>query len=142
MISEKIKIYIITGITIVVLILVIYYLGRRSNKTNPATLPQDKPNSPLSEAEKQQVETITTNLHDEMKGTNWVTRDTAPHEAFARLGDKLFVAVYNKFNQKYFSEYNQTLKVWYDKEHYNSLFRNWLDLRNVIISRFAKLNLA
>lgn len=141
---EKFKTYIYTGLAIIIVVGIIYYIGRRSGKLNPATLPQDKPNSPLTEAEKTYTTTLAQKLYADMKGVNiWFNRNLAPHQEFLQLSDKLFVAVYNKFNQLYHTSSNETLTQWYQNEdsYIVAGTMTFVTLKKAILDRLSRLSL-
>ena len=142
---DKYKIYLYTAIIAIALIIAIYYYGRKSVITKPQTLPQDVVNGALTEAEKTQTETLAVSLYDDMKGVNiWFNRNYEPHKEYLALSDKMFVAVYNKFNQKYFASSKQTLKQWYEEEDNYPLIAGsmiFVNLRKAIINKMNRLKL-
>lgn len=145
MLNQKLKMYTITAIIIIIVIIAIYIYGRRSVGKKPVVLPQDRPGSPLTQAEQTQAETLARSLHDEMKGLNvWFDRNLTPHQNYSQLSDKMFVAVYNKFNQLFYTEANETLRGWYESEDNLPLIAgstNFVTLKNAILERMDRLKL-
>ena len=82
------------------------------------------------------VRRIATLLHDDMDGFNFGHDDQIYNE-FAALSDTEFVAVYNDFNNQFFSEGEGTLKEWIISEVYG----DWTIIEDIILPKMARLNL-
>ena len=133
--------WVIIGVLIIALILYIYFTGKAAGKKGKAVvidLPKDIPgdNSQGITTTAGDIRRIATAMHDEMNGFNWSGHDYTPYEEYSRLSDTGFVAVYNDFNKRYFSEGNGTLKQWLiDENFYGSV------VDQIIFPRMARLNL-
>lgn len=119
-----------------VIILVIYFAGKKagSTKIEQVPLPDDNTGQ-LSQDQLKQVRELSRKLHDDMDGLNlFGMRNTEIYNQFTALSDTMFVAVYNDFNTLYAGEDNGTLRAWIDNE-------TGIPSSNIIIDRMNRLNL-
>lgn len=149
--KNQTKIYLYVAVIAIFVGFMLYWWGKKKSTIQQAPLPNELPSmSSLTTAEAAKVREITMQLHNEMKGISYY-RKNAPFQALADLGDKLFTAAYNDFNNLYGAEGAGTLKDWINDE---SIFNvSWLlggiassqqafiNIRKKINERFAKLNL-
>lgn len=130
------------AIVLVVLLVavVIFYAVKQFSqpKAEEAPLPEDQPDGVLTQSEEVQVSNLATLLYEDMDG--WFdARNNDLYRTLSMLSDKLLVAVYNTFNQKYFSKGYGTLRTWLLDESYTAFTGNLV--RNSIIPRMDKLKL-
>lgn len=120
----------------------IYYRGKKKGemgKPKVIDIPQDIPhpsNPSQLLVDGNKVRRIATSLHDDMDGWNF-GHDDKIYEEFAGLSDTEFTAVYNDFNERYYSEGEGTLKEWIQ----NEVFGNWTIIDDIILPKMARLNL-
>lgn len=151
--EAKTKTYLYIGISILFVGFVIYWFGKKASTIQQAPLPNELPGmKELTTPEAKTVRDVATRLYNEMNGFNF-TRDTKPYADFNNLSDKLFIAVYNDFNNSYASKGSGTLKEWINDE-YSAVINNFVlgfglfsvgtfkTLKNSIFERFSKLNLS
>ena len=136
--------WVLIGIAAVVIIATIYFIGRSDGKqkVEAPDLPKDQPGGEgLSEAESDEVRSITLALHTEMKGLNF-SYDLEPFRRLLTLSDTLFVAVYNDFNTMYPGK--GTLRDWIDSEGGTFSFASggFAETQYNILTRMNNLNLA
>jgi hypothetical protein len=134
---KNIKTYAIIGIIVIIIILVIFFMGKNTGKNKPAPLPIDDPNSNVTDAESFEVRNLSNRLHNEMKGFG--SSDVDVFSEYSNLSDRLFVAVYNDFNNQYKKDGDGTLLEWIDDEWFFGP-RTTLIADN-ILSRMQRLNL-
>lgn len=122
-----------------VLILILWKWGKVSllNINVPTPLPTDTAGGPLTDAEAEDVRSMAMQLHSDMDGFT-VLRDREVWRQFMSMSDRLFVAVYNDFNNLFFDEGNGTLRQWIADE---GPWWGDFDSKANIIERMDRLNL-
>lgn len=122
-----------------VLILILWKWGKVSllNINVPTPLPTDTAGGPLTDAEAEDVRSMAMQLHSDMDGFT-VFRDREVWRQFMSMSDRLFVAVYNDFNNLFFDEGNGTLRQWIADE---GPWWGDFDSKANIIERMDRLNL-
>lgn len=136
----KYKNIVIGTIIILVILLIIYFLGKRNGKLK-AEGPQGKyPHDGDAVPTGWKAEPLRDELFKVMDGvfTLASTKDETFQKYLALPTDDMFVAVYNAFNQKYFNRGEGTLKAWVNAETNTAVFDSTIDDLN---TRFDKLNL-
>lgn len=142
----KYKYYIIALIAIIILIIIIIITSNKKNKIQNTPLPTDSVGEELTEEDARTVRELTLQLYNDMKGIDWFGwlttngKNYSALESLAQLGDKLFVAVYNDFNNLYFSEGHGTLRNWINDEVYVANSRA-LHAATLINTKLNRLNL-
>lgn len=144
-------------ITMVVLAIV-YWMGKRKATITPTVVPLPTQNGQISQTDAEYVREMAQDLYEDMKGANY-NRDIELFREYAGLNDQLFVSVYNDFNTLYEGQGKGTLKEWIEKEWIitgNSMVSffvggiftgSWLqsedfaDLQETILDRMDSLNL-
>lgn len=144
---NKYKFVIAVGITIIVVVLVIYFWGKRSGKTESTTtdLPKDTDwgKNNLTAEESTKIQSLAVRLHNEMKGLSLIANNDLWDELMYS-SDRVFVGVYNYFNQKYELEGKGTLRDWLEDEVsvdlyvYKSTFSAYKD---AVLRRMDSLNI-
>ncbi|MBL7105666.1 MAG: hypothetical protein ISS18_15175 [Bacteroidales bacterium] len=97
------------AIGIILIVLIIYWVGKRAGKraagvVDPTTLPSDIPGmEQLTDEENNLIMQISVDLYDDMRGWRFFTGTTGekPLLALMETSDTIFVAVYNYFNEVY-----------------------------------------
>lgn len=136
----KYKNIVIGIIIIMVILLVIYFLGKRSGKLKVAG-PQGKyPHDGDAIPTGWKAEPLREELFNVMDGvfTLASTKDETFQKYLSLPTDDMFVAVYNVFNQKFFNKGKGTLRIWINDESNTVVFDSTIDDLNV---RFDRLNL-
>lgn len=135
---SKYKTVIGVVIGIIIIIAVIYILGRRSIKNRipkdvelpPDTQPGDQTNfnpGPFTDAIYEDISEII-GVHD-----------SQPYQALLGLSNSQLVAVYNDWNQRYYNKYKQTLTQAIAGE--SSVWNySWLSVAGTLIDRLKSLN--
>ena len=141
------KYTIIVAITIIVILLGIYYFGKKSGKTESTTtdLPKDTDwaKNELTATENEKIKSLTLRLYRDLKGLT-LFPDSDLWSEFFYSTDRIFVGTYNYFNQKYEAEGDGTLKEWINDEFglnmwlYKSSFATF---KESILFRMDNLNL-
>lgn len=135
--------YLKIGLVIVILLIGIWFLGRRSAKRNFPDYPVPKnPSSDddLTEEERREAEQLADKLYDQLSGWNfWYDKDV--YEEFLKTTDRVFIATYNIFNDKYYSKKNRTLREWMEKEYSTILQYSLGKIMNTIYERFDKFEM-
>jgi hypothetical protein len=137
--------YVIIAIVAVVLLVAVYFYGRKSYKDKLAgaitKLPgQTNWGGGLSHAESKEVREITLALHADIdKWDLWSTRDVDIYERFASLNDEMFVAVSNDYNTLYPDEGGLRSRI---NDQWSFGIVRFNQLRDVINRRFDKNNIS
>jgi len=123
----------------VVVIVVVWKLkgGSLININRPTPLPTDNAGGELTDSEAQAVREIAMRLHSDMDGFT-VVRDRETYREWMSMPDRLFVAVYNDFNNLYFNDGQGTLRQWIANE---GPWWGDFDSKANIIERMDRLNL-
>lgn len=130
--------YTVIAITIVVVILIIlsvYFTGKKAGKQGKIRI-IDLPSDNGGTIDPNKIRRIATELYNDMYGYNYRGHDMRAYQDFAMLSDTEFVAVYNDYNNQYYSLGSGTLKEWIMDEMF---FDELID--DIILPRMAKLNL-
>ncbi len=147
----KYKTYmIVIGIAVVV-IAVIYFIGRKAGKNasyNPwqAPLPEDAPHGTgLLVVDGAKVRTIADDLYADLDKWDWnpftMVRDVDVYKRFNSLSDTEFVAVYNDWNARFSSEFNGKSLLVVIKGEYSWGLGQFNSLRDSILQRCDRLKL-
>jgi len=87
------------------------------------------------------VRRIATELHNDMDGFN-IGHDDEIYTEFSTLSDSETTAVYNDFNERYFSEGEGTLTEWIQAEYFmGTVGFSWTIIDDVILPKLLRLNL-
>lgn len=147
----KYKIYfIVVGIAILV-IGIIYFIGRRAGKRaadNPwqAPLPTDiGTGDGSSNVDFVKMRAITDKLYADLDQWDWqpfFTRDVDAYKEFLALSDTAFVAVYNDFNSRFSKEFSgKSLRAIIRDETVSWGLGQFVSIRDAIEQRFGRLSL-
>lgn len=131
--NKKIVTYIIVILVIAAILYYFYYKGKKDAGVEQAELPDDY-NGALNETERKFVRELTEKIYKDVD--SWGLSDDDLFQELAALSSKLFVAVYNDYNDLYFSERKKTLKG--EIEDLQSLDG---DIQDILIAKFQKNNL-
>ena len=129
-----------------IIIYIIYRLGKSSGTVKPNTVPSDKNwGKDLTNIESTNIRRIVQRLYRDMDN-NWVSmgiadRDTEVYKQLMNLSNTEFTGVYNDFNDLYFDKGEGTLADWIYDESFTFTWGASGDLRETLIERFEKLNL-
>lgn len=153
------KKYVYIPLIIIMIILIIYFAGKKAGKKAATigmmALPNDQPwGSALTQEEGVLVRKIAGDLYDDLKGWSWKVRNYEPYQKLTEASDTLFVAVYNDFNQNFAAEKIEkwgTLRQWIEDEHTvfgagfltwsGGMDKTWPNLKKSILERMDRLNL-
>lgn len=129
----------------IILIYIIYRIGKNKGAVKPNTLPNDTDwGGGLTPSEGTNVRAISERLYRDMDNA-WVwvgaSRDCEAYQQFLGLSDTLFTAVYNDFNDLYYSKGDGTLKEWISDESFSGTRGCSGDIKDAILKRMDKLNL-
>ena len=113
----------------------VYYKGKTAGNTH-APLPK---NTNSSETEASIVRGISLALHNEMKGIGF-NGNIEPFEKYLVTTDRIFVAVYNDFNQMYQADGDGTLRDWINDEYWG-IASQAKQVKESITIRMDNLNL-
>lgn len=144
---NRYKFVILVVVTIVIFILVIYFWGKRTGKTESTTtdLPKDTDwgKNNLTAEESSKIQSLAVRIHNELKGLTLIANNDLWDELLYST-DRVFVGTYNYFNQKYEAEGKGTLYDWLEDEYsvnlyiYKSTFSSYKD---AVIRRMNELDL-
>jgi hypothetical protein len=137
---KEYKNIVIALIVTVIIVLIIYFVGKRAGKKyipSSVDLPSDTPTGgnytfnpgPYTDALYQDIY--------EKVGL----RNKQAYTDFLNLGNSQIVAVYNDWNKRYYSEDNETLTQAIDGEYFGISIYDWTSIKSQILSRLAALNL-
>ncbi len=145
------KLYIWLAITIVILLLTVFYVGKNWYRiSGPGTvdLPNDDPTgngngntNELTDSQKAKVSNVTDALYKDINNWNFF-HESKPYQDLLSLSDTLFVAVWNEWNKKHYKDGNLRKRlldewgnsvIWYHTE--------FTALKTSIIAKMDKLNL-
>ena len=138
--SKQKRTAIIVGV-IILIALTIYLIGRSSGKKGKAKhidLPTDtgKPGDNFGGIPASTIRRLSVALHDDMDGWNLGGHNMDPYKEWLTMSDTGFVAVYNDFNDQFYSEGKGTLRKWIADEMYRDSL-----IDDAVLPRMAKLNL-
>lgn len=120
--------------------LLIWYFSKR--KAVIADVPNDTLDGKPTQAENDQANAIARALWDSFENygvMNFWYRPLRPFEDFAAVSDRVFVLVYNRFNQLYSMSGNGTLREWFNNDAFSK--NDWEYIENTLFSRMNRLNL-
>jgi hypothetical protein len=137
---EKFKVYLYSGIAVVVIVVVIYLWGKSVGaKVNTTTLPNDTAwGKTLTQAESAQVAALADSLYNDMKGVNawpFAQHENKPYEDLSGLSDTLLVAVSNQFSTRY----GDTLVSWLEAEYFSASSIELAGVVSIVVARLKKL---
>jgi len=144
-IEKKIKITAIASFSIVLLVVLIYFIGKavgKNKKTagSQSTLPADTNwGSSLSSTESEEIARHAKALYDDMKGVNFWTRDISIYTNYLATSDRVFVGVANYFYDKYGS--GENLAQWINSEVWGWSATANTDVINSIVERLNKFKI-
>lgn len=125
-------------VTIIIIIAVIYILGRRSIKKQipkDVELPSDtQPGGQTNFNPGPYTDAVYEDI-TEIIGT----RDSLPYQALLSLSNTQLVAVYNDWNQRYYTKLKETLTQAISKE-YTIWNYSWTSVAGTLIDRLKSLN--
>ena len=138
--KKKITIYVIVAVVLAVAIFFVYRAGRKKATVEQAPLPDDTPEGAIpTPLDVNIVREMSASLYSDMKGWNFWNRDQEVYKRYAQSSDRMFVAVYNDFNNQYISDDNGTLRQWLDDEIVSGEGDTLIN--ETIIPRMIRLNL-
>lgn len=148
--KDKKKILYITGgilLTLLILGLIVYHFGKKAGGINLSTPVIDNPGNPSNNTTPSvsniDINSLATALYEDMKGANLFGHNTNTWSALIILSDTDFVRTYNQFDTQYQKDSGQTMKQWVENEQYTIVpYSQWDTIRNSVLKRMAKLNLA
>ena len=131
----------------IILILIVYYIGKGKGTIKPNELPDDTSwGGSLTPEQSTNVRALSRRLYKDMDSymvsVGWTQRDKEAYFQLLGLSDTLFVAVYNDFNDLYFDKGKGTLTQWIDDENFVLTHGASGDVKDAIMLRMQKLNLA
>lgn len=134
--------YLKLGAVILVVLVAIWFWGRSYAKHNfpDHPVPDNPTNDPdeLTDQEKKKAENLADDLYEELDGWNaWY--DTDVFESFSKTTDRVFIATYNQFNDKYYNEAGKTLKQWINSDLFHPYQLKIGNIMDTIYKRFDKL---
>lgn len=110
-----------TGLIAVLALLVFtYFRGKSNGTTKIETVPLPTEGGTLSNTDSQLVREIVLKIHNSLYGVGNIFRDEKPFLRLANSSDKLFVAIYNDFNNLYVKDEKGTLRNWINDDWYQS----------------------
>ena len=121
----------------IIVILIIYYMGKSAGKDTPpraVVLPNDKnplPNfnpGPYTDA-----------VYSDVYGGILKPRDIKPYQDLNNLSDSALAAVYNDWNNRYFSKDHETLTQALEGEWLAFFSTDFRTMRDAIVSRLRKI---
>jgi len=129
------------AIALLLLVILSYYKGKVSGTTKIEAAPLPTEGGNLSNTDSQLVREIVLKIHNSLKGVGNIFRDEKPFLRLANASDKLFVAIYNDFNNLYAKAEKGTLRDWINDDWYQSGTQTAGAVRS-ILGRMDTLNLA
>lgn len=141
---------IIAGILVVLTIAAFIYFynagkskGKQQGSVNISNTPTDPGTGNTASASTPEINTIATQLYQDMKGLNLSGHDNDLWSRWMILSDTDFIRVSNRFNEEYQTESGQTLKEWIEDEGgwgYGA-GSTWSQLKDTVLARMGKLNI-
>ena len=128
------------AIAILILAILSYYKGKANGSTKIEAAPLPTEGGNLSNTDSQLVREIVLKIHNSLKGVGFIFRDEKPFLRLANASDKLFVAIYNDFNNLYAKDDKGTLRDWINDDWYQSGTETAGAIRS-ILGRMDTLNL-
>jgi hypothetical protein len=141
----KQKFWIIGAILVVLLLLGIYWWGKRTGSSSKfGTLPEEiKGNEDATGTELDKGASLAERLYNDMKGANVMGHDGALWDEFCIADDRTITVTYNTFNQKYGG--GETLYQWMDNESWLTggllMLEGFYTRRKVAMERLEALEL-
>lgn len=129
------------AIAVLVLAIFSYYKGKASGSTKIEAAPLPTEGGALTSTDSQLVREIVLKIHNSLKGVGNIFRDEKPFLRLANASDKLFIAIYNDFNNLYAKAEKGTLRDWINDDWYQSGTQTAGAVRS-ILGRMDTLNLA
>lgn len=124
------------------ILLVVFFWYRSKGKIEVAQVPMDNINDQASEAEQEKANELARAMYTNFESYNafnfWY-RPLEPFEEFVRVSDKVFVMVYNRFNQLYGMTGNGSLREWFNDEAFSK--NDWEFIETIVFPRMDRLNL-
>ncbi|MDR0873999.1 MAG: hypothetical protein LBN27_11135 [Prevotellaceae bacterium] len=135
----KYKMWLIIGITVIIILVAVYLWGRKSQKTaNQQALPKDTMDG-LTDMENAKIAEYAGKLYEDMNGWNAWGHDNKLWENFLLETDRIYIGTYNYFNSKYSP--NETLYQFLKNETSIVPKLGWEIPRKENLARMEKLNL-
>jgi len=128
------------ALAILILAILSYYKGKASGTTKIEAAPLPTEGGSLSNTDSQLVREIVLKIHNSLQGIGFIFRDVLPFLRLANASDKLFVAIYNDFNNLYAKADKGTLRNWINDDWYQSGTQTAGAVRS-ILGRMDTLNL-
>lgn len=98
----------------------IYFYKKGKNTVTLQSLPGELPGNTasgnMSGASNDEIKNVVSELHQDLKGFNYLGHNQAVYERASILNDADLVKVYNAFNALYQKDYGQTLTEWLNSE--------------------------
>jgi hypothetical protein len=137
---NKTHIYIAIAVVIVLVSLGIFLYHQGTKKVAIQALPGDLPGNPgsgnVTGASNDEIKRVAEQIYTDIDGYNVFGHNNAPYNVAVTFSDNDIVKLYNTFNTLYQNKLGETLRVAMENEKY---YEN--DATDILISRFAKLNL-
>ncbi len=136
---QRKHIYIAIAVLVVLVALGIYFYRQGKKTVTIQDLPEDLPGNPgsvNSGSTNDEIKIVSSGLYNDMKGFNYAGHNYEPYNKAATFSDTDLVKLYNTFNTLYQPDSGETLKQWIENENYY-----YADVPNMLLARFAKLNL-
>lgn len=129
------------AVAIIVIVLVIFFIGKKSGKKSapkPVDLPPDTQPGGITQFN---PGPYTDNLHEDITEI-WGFRNSKPYSDLLSLSNTQVVAVYNDWNNRYYSEDNETLYQAIAAERFYTFTLGWPALRQTVLDRLWSLGLS
>lgn len=139
--DAKTKKYLYIGGGVLLLILIIYFIGRRAGKRNAEGPKVNYPKGGEDIPASWSPEPLVKELHNAMDGlfTLSTTKDAAWKKLRDLPTDEMVIATYDVYNQRYFKDGKGTLVQWIDDEYY---YDPTTGIKASTLARLRNLNLA
>lgn len=137
---EKYKFHIIVTVIVIAIILTIYFYGKSQGKAKVQGPQVNYPKGGKDIPAGWDPEVLAKKLYSVMKGlfTTARPKEEAWGELSALPTDEMVIAVYNTFNQLYFSKGDGTLTDWIrDESYYDPFF----SVKDEVLKRLERLRL-
>jgi hypothetical protein len=103
-------------------------------------VPDDDVNNTVTDNEREKANEIARALYDNMDGVSSIWwRSMQVFKDYAKQSDKVFVLIYNRFNELYGMANKGTLREWIKSDAFSS--NDWKFIEEIIFPRMDRLNL-
>jgi len=137
---KEYKNILIALVVTVIIVLIIYFVGKRAGKQYTPSEVELPPDVPTGGNYTFNPGPYTDALHEDINEM-WGLRDKKAYTNLLNLGNSQLIAIYNDWNKRYYSEDNETLTQAISGEYFGISVYDWRPIVTQLLDRLKALNL-